>query len=51
MDLEQMVAGTYHIRLTFLPAEDELEKALDRFGEHHRAFVAEFSKGGVHVHD
>jgi len=43
--------GTYHIRLTFLPDEEELEKALDRFGEHHRAFVAEFSKGGVHIHE
>lgn len=35
--------GTYHIRLTFLPDEEELEKALDRFEAHHKAFIAEFS--------
>jgi len=43
--------GTFHIRLTFLPDEDELEMALDRFEEHHTAFVAEFSKGGIFIHD
>jgi aspartate/methionine/tyrosine aminotransferase len=36
--------GTFHIRLTFLPDEDELEAAMDRFEAHHKAFVAEFSK-------
>lgn len=35
--------GTYHIRLTFLPDEEELTRALDRFEAHHHAFVAEFS--------
>lgn len=35
--------GTYHIRLTFLPDEAELEAALDRFEAHHLAFIKEFS--------
>lgn len=29
------VPGTFHLRLTFLPARDKLEAALERFGEHH----------------
>ena len=36
--------GTYHVRITFLPQEAELEKALDRFEAHHYAFVKEFSE-------
>ena len=31
--------GTFHIRMTFLPQEDALEKALSRLEEHHRAYM------------
>jgi hypothetical protein len=30
--------GTLHFRTTFLPAEDEMEDALERLGEFHRQF-------------
>ena len=32
--------GTHHLRMTFLPPEDQLEAALGRFCEHHVEFVA-----------
>jgi len=35
--------GTYHIRLTFLPDEDKLEKAMSTFAEHHKHFMQQYS--------
>ena len=35
-------AGTYHLRMTFLPSEAELARALARFGEHHRWYMERY---------
>ncbi len=32
--------GTYHIRMTFLPPQDELDKAMDRFADFHAKIMA-----------
>ncbi len=32
--------GTYHIRMTFLPPQDELEQAMDRFADFHAKIMA-----------
>ena len=34
--------GTHHLRMTFLPEEDKLAAALDKFAEHHRGFMAKY---------
>lgn len=36
-------SGTFHLRMTFLPAEDRLRAALVRFAEHHRGYLAQYS--------
>lgn len=36
-------AGTWHIRLTFLPDEQKLKAAMERFREHHLHFIRRFS--------
>jgi alanine transaminase len=34
------VRGTHHLRMTFLPPEDRLRAALERFSDHHREFIS-----------
>ena len=34
--------GTYHLRMTFLPEEDKLKKALDSFENHHINFMRKY---------
>jgi len=36
-------AGTWHIRLTFLPEEGKLQAAMERFREHHLRFLEKFA--------
>ena len=34
--------GTHHLRMTFLPPEDRLSAALERFCDHHREYMGGF---------
>jgi len=36
--------GTWHYRITILPAEEKLPKVLDRYEAFHKAFIAKYSK-------
>jgi len=36
--------GQWHFRITFLPPEEELSRALDAFRDHHEAFVARYAE-------
>ena len=40
-------AGTWHLRMTFLPDEEKLEQALERFSMHHVAFLARYAEAAA----